>query len=196
MINDPITIRIENAAMNLMIEKGYSLTTTKEIAKRANVNECTLFRKFAGKKDIVLQAMRRPEWNPDLKESDFESYTGVLMNDLYDFAMTYMTKVTPDMVMLSIGLRCPELFSETSKGIMNVPKTFKEGIMKYFKDMIALKKISTDNDIEALTAGFISMTFGYIFFQASFGNQLFTLSKEEYIKQNVKVFVQGIITKS
>ena len=40
--------------MRLVREKGYTATTTKEIAQVAGVNECTLFRKFGSKKDIVL----------------------------------------------------------------------------------------------------------------------------------------------
>ena len=50
---------IIDAAMELVVERGYTATTTKDIAKRAGVNECTIFRKFKGKKEIVLQAMEQ-----------------------------------------------------------------------------------------------------------------------------------------
>lgn len=63
--------KIIQATMNLIMEKGYGGTTTKDIAKQAGINECTIFRKFKGKKDIVLSAMTLPEWNPQLKEEDF-----------------------------------------------------------------------------------------------------------------------------
>ena len=43
--------KILNATMSLIMEKGYTATTTKDIAKRAEVNECTIFRKFKGKKE-------------------------------------------------------------------------------------------------------------------------------------------------
>ena len=46
--------RIMNAAIELIKEKGYSATTTKDIANLAKVNECTIFRKFKSKKDIIL----------------------------------------------------------------------------------------------------------------------------------------------
>ncbi len=58
---------IIDAAMELVVERGYTATTTKDIAKRAGVNECTIFRKFKGKKEIVLQAMGQKDgiriWN-------------------------------------------------------------------------------------------------------------------------------------
>ena len=34
---------IIDAAMELVVERGYTATTTKDIAKRAGVNECTIF---------------------------------------------------------------------------------------------------------------------------------------------------------
>ena len=80
--------KIMNAAMELIMEKGYGSATTREIAVRAGVNECTLFRKFAGKKDIVLSAMTLPRWNPQLKESDFR-WTGDLTEDLTNFSRVY-----------------------------------------------------------------------------------------------------------
>ena len=41
--------RIIDATMNLIMDRGYSQTTTKDIASKAGVNECTIFRKFKGK---------------------------------------------------------------------------------------------------------------------------------------------------
>lgn len=72
---DETQSKILNATMQLIMEKGYTATTTKDIARVAGVNECTIFRKFQGKKDIVVAAMSLPEWNPGLSESDF-LYTG------------------------------------------------------------------------------------------------------------------------
>ena len=51
---DKTQIRIIDATMRLIIEKGYSKTTTKNIAAIAGVNESTIFRRFREKKEIVL----------------------------------------------------------------------------------------------------------------------------------------------
>ena len=47
--------KIIDAAMELIMEIGYTAATTKDIARRAGVNECTIFRKFGEKKEIVLR---------------------------------------------------------------------------------------------------------------------------------------------
>lgn len=182
--------KILNAAMMLITEKGYTATTTKDIAKKAGVNECTIFRKFKGKKEIVAAAMSLPEWNPCLKESDF-GYTGDLAKDLCSFAEVYLKKVTPKMVKISLGLRSPDLYEMTRDGIREIPDTFKKVLVKYFTEMQKQNKIQTD-DIESLAIAFLAMNFGYVFFKASFGDELTELQTKEYIESSVSHFVNGI----
>lgn len=176
--------------MELIKEKGYSLTTTKEIALKAGINECTIFRKFNSKKDIVLEAMKLSKWNPNLSESDF-AYIGDLKKDLIGFLKIYMQKVTPEMVKLSIGLRTPELYEYTADGIIKVPQVFKNVLIKYFKEMSEKGKLKYKNT-EILAMTFISIAFGFVFLDASFGNKLTDLSKKEYIKNSVTIFIDGI----
>lgn len=179
--------KIIDATMNLIMEKGYSLTTTKDIAKNAGVNECTIFRRFTSKKEIVLAAMELSEWNPSIKESDFKTI-GNIREDLISFSATYMKKVTPQMVKISIGLRTPELAAETSKGILKVPMTFKKVLLKYFDENISSEKV----DHECLAMQFLAMNFGFVFFKASFDNQLTQMEEKAYIINSVDVFLNGI----
>ena len=53
---DETSQKIIDAAMTLVRDKGYVATTTKEIARIAGVNECTLFRKFESKKEFAVNA--------------------------------------------------------------------------------------------------------------------------------------------
>lgn len=176
--------------MTLIIEKGYSGATTKNIAKLAGVNESTIFRRFDGKKEIVTAAMELPKWNPDLSESDFVSH-GNLEEDLLSFSRVYMSKVTPQMVRVSMGLRSAELEEAALPGIMKVPMVFKNVLVNYFTQMIADGKMR-DCDVESVSLQFIAMNFGFVFLDASFGDKLVDVSKEEYIKNSVCVFVSGI----
>ena len=189
---DETQLRIIDATMTLIIDKGYSGATTKDIAKVAGVNESTIFRRFNGKKEIVLAAMELPKWNPGLEESDFV-YDGDLKKDLISFASTYMKKVTPQMIKISIGLRAAELEGVATPGIMKVPLVFKNVLMKYFKQMIASGKMR-DCDVESVSLQCIAMNFGFVFLDSSFGNKLIGVSKEDYIENSVENFVNGIIS--
>jgi len=182
--------KILNATMSLVMEKGYTATTTKDIAKRAEVNECTIFRKFKGKKEIIIAAMTLPEWNPCLREEDF-TYTGELISDLCSFSEVYLRKVTPKMVKISMGLRSPDLYELTKNGIMEIPDTFKRVLVNYFTKMRELNKLQAD-DIESLAVAFLAMNFGFVFFKASFGDELTKLQINEYIDSSVRHFVNGI----
>ena len=189
---DETQLRIIDATMTLIVDKGYSGATTKDIAKVAGVNESTIFRRFNGKKEIVLAAMELPKWNPGLEESDFV-YEGDLKKDLISFASTYMKKVTPQMVKISIGLRAAEFEGVATPGIMKVPLVFKNVLMKYFKQMIASGKMR-DCDVESVSLQFIAMNFGFVFLDSSFGNKLIGVSKKDYIENSVENFVNGIIS--
>lgn len=190
---DDTSLKIQNAMMELIMKKGYSATTTKDIASLAGVNECTIFRKFKGKKDIVLQAMKQKKWHPDLRSEDFNNRTGNLEEDLIRFSKIYMAKVTPEFVKISIGLRSPELMRDTAEGIMAIPMTYKKELKRYLCDMMEHGKIQKNDDIEALAVMFLAMNFGFIFFRASFDDRLSSVNEETYISNSVKTFIKGIL---
>ena len=197
---DETQIKIIDATMTIIVEKGYSGTTTKNIAKLAGVNECTIFRKFDGKKEIILAAMSLPKWNPGLSEKDF-AYAGIPEEDLVSFSRTYMTKVTPQMVKISIGLRSAELEGIALPEIMKIPEVFKNVLKQYFTEMIEKGKLKNCDvesaalqncDVESAALQFISMNFGFVFLNASFGNKLIGISGDEYIRNSVNVFLKGM----
>lgn len=49
--------QILDAAMTVFVEKGFTGSTTVEIAKAANVSEVTLFRYFSSKQEIFLEGI-------------------------------------------------------------------------------------------------------------------------------------------
>ncbi|MDE7434281.1 MAG: TetR/AcrR family transcriptional regulator [Lachnospiraceae bacterium] len=182
--------KIIHATMELVMERGYTATTTKDIASRAGINECTIFRKFKGKKEIILSAMTLPEWNPCLRKEDF-SYCGELEKDLLSFSRVYMRKVTPEMVKISMGLRTPELFPDTADKILEIPRVFKEVLTDYFQEMYE-KGMLASNHVESMAMTVLSMNFGFVFLRASFGGKLTELEQEQYITDSVRMFVSGI----
>ena len=177
--------------MTLVRDKGYVATTTKEIAKVAGVNECTLFRKFESKKDIVLQGANQAGWRANVVPEIFENVTWDLQADLEMFMRAYIDRMTPDFVNLSIGLRAPQLYEETKQLIMKVPQAFLMTFTDYLNKMCEMGKIP-EKDFKALALTVFSATFGYTFLNASFGKELTDIEKDEYIKESVEMFVKGI----
>ncbi len=188
---DETSQKIIDAAMMLVRDNGYVATTTKAIAKAAGVNECTLFRKFKNKKDIVLQGVSQAGWRANITPEIFENVQWDLQADIEMFMKAYMDRMTPDFVNLSIGLRAPQLYEETSALIMKVPQAFLSSFTQYLNKMSDLGKIPKA-DFDALALAVFSSTFGYAFLNASFGNELSKVDKEEYIKSSVQMFIKGL----
>lgn len=188
---DETSQKIIDAAMSLIRDKGYVATTTKDIARTAGVNECTLFRKFKNKKDIVLSGVEQEKWRANLTPEIFTDVKWELQPDLEMFMEKYMEKITPDFVNLSIGLRAPQIYEETAPLVMKVPQAFLSSLIRYFEEMEQRGKVP-HLDFESLALTIFSSTFGYTFLSASFDKNLSGVSKEQYIKQSVATFIQGI----
>lgn len=188
---DTTSQKIIDATMSLIRDKGYVATTTKDIAQAAGVNECTLFRKFKNKKDIVLSGMNQEKWRGDLTPAAFEHVTWDLRTDLEMFMTAYMRRITPDFVNLSIGLRAPQIYEETAPMILKIPQAFVSSLVQYFEAMEARGRLPL-LDFSALAMTIFSSTFGYTFLKASFNDKLSALSQEDYIKKSVALFLEGI----
>lgn len=188
---DETSQKIVDAAMTLIRDKGYVATTTKEIARVAGVNECTLFRKFKNKKDIVLQGVNQAQWRANVTPEIFENVKWDLQADIEMFMRAYMDRMTPDFVNLSIGLRAPQLYEETASLIMKVPQAFLSSFTEYLKKMYEKGKIPKA-DFEVLAMTVFSSTFGFTFLSASFGNELSKVEKDEYIESSVQMFIKGL----
>ncbi|MBD5556476.1 MAG: TetR/AcrR family transcriptional regulator [Roseburia sp.] len=188
---DETSQKIIDATMSLIRDKGYVATTTKDIARLAGVNECTLFRKFENKKDIVLQGVAQEKWRANVTPDIFQNVQWELEPDLEMFMNAYMDRITPDFVNLSIGLRAPQLYDETASMIMKVPQAFISSLTEYFQKMEELGKIA-HFDFESLAMTVFSSTFGYTFLSASFEQKLAKTDREEFVKSSVKIFVDGI----
>lgn len=188
---DDTSQKIIDATMALIRDKGYVATTTKDIAHLASVNECTLFRKFKNKKDIVLSGIAQEKWRANITPELFQNVVWELQPDLEMFMTAYMDRITPDFVNLSIGLRAPQLYDETAPMIMKVPQAFISSLIEYFEKMEQLGKIG-HMDFESLAMTIFSSTFGYTFLKSSFHQELTSLDREQFIKNSVAVFLNGI----
>lgn len=188
---DDTSQKIIDAMMTLIRDKGYLATTTKDIARVAGVNECTLFRKFANKKDIVLRGIEQEKWRANVTSEIFNDVVWDLQQDLEMFMTAYLQRMTADFVHLSIGLRAPQLYEETAPFIMQIPQAFVSSLVAYFEEMETKGKVRHD-DFQYWATTIFSSAFGYTFLKASFGEKLDQTTQEAYIKKSVTLFVEGI----
>ncbi|ERI70446.1 transcriptional regulator, TetR family [Clostridium sp. KLE 1755] len=188
---DETSQKIIDATMTLIRDKGYVATTTKDIAKLAGVNECTLFRKFGSKKDIALTGIGQEKWRGNISRDIFQDVVWELQPDLEMFMRAYMERITPDFVNLSIGLRAPQLYEEAAPYIMKVPQAFLSALTEYFQEMHRKGKLPS-LDFPSLAMTIFSATFGFTFLKASFEQKLSPEDKDGFIRKSVELFISGI----
>ena len=138
---DDTSQKIIDVTMELIKKKGYVATTTKDIASQSHINECTIFRKFKGKKEIVLSGMEQEKWRANVSADIFQDVKWELQSDLEMFMRNYLERVTPEFVSLSIGLRAPQIYEDTMPYIMKIPEAFLRTLVMYFESMHVKGKI-------------------------------------------------------
>ena len=101
VVNDAAVFQ---AAIRLVVEKGYAGATTKSIADAARISEVTLFRKYGSKAELIKKAVTAA-----VEASDFISaarYTGDVAADLLRIVRAYQDLADKS------GQFFPVLFSE------------------------------------------------------------------------------------
>ncbi|MCO5182718.1 MAG: TetR/AcrR family transcriptional regulator [Anaerolineae bacterium] len=119
------------ATIELLLAKGYAGATTKMIARKAHVNEVTLFRKYGSKAQLVAAALAHER---DQMAVDSVDYTGDVSADLMHMVELYHS-ATPrqsQMMLLIVSdmARYPEL-RETIQIPFEMVATFSQIIMRY-----------------------------------------------------------------
>ena len=183
--------KIAQATYKLIVERGYTRTTTKDIAKLAGVSEVTIFRKFQGKQEILEYILQQVLDIPELNLNILNQCVWDLKVDLKMFSKMYFKYVTPDYMKLIIGTREPELSTKIKEQALAIPKSFKTLLIQYFTLMHEKGKLNSSN-FELLTMMYFSINFGFIFLKVSFGKEIVGLTDEVYIEQSIETFVQGL----
>jgi AcrR family transcriptional regulator len=82
--------QILEAALDMIVQRGYSGATTREIAAAAGINEVTLFRRFGSKEKLLHAAIEQEAEHFGAAEID---YTGDLEADLARIFRFYLELV-------------------------------------------------------------------------------------------------------
>lgn len=139
--------QIYEAALQAVIERGYSGATTKQIAEAANISEVTLFRKYGNKAELIRQAITAMTVQLDFASA--AQYTGDVTADLLRVVELYQGSAKKNgqfiyTIMSEIG-RNPDL-AEVIGAPMNMMRNIgqllaryqEEGILKVEPPMHAL----------------------------------------------------------
>lgn len=141
--------RIFETVINELAIKGYHMTTTKEIAIKADVNEATLFRKYGNKQELIKRSFEYLFSEAPLSRVE---YTGNLKADLQSILEAYMaTNNAMGDIMPIILLEIPrhrELKDVLGGAMKNIRKIM--DIIARYQEQGLLKVEPPENSVNAL----------------------------------------------
>lgn len=187
--------KILETSMKLFAEKGFSGTTTKEIAETAGVNQALIFRYFSTKRDLYGAIIKKKiEEEPGI-EKPLKEYKEA-KDDLLIFksiAMRMFDKCgnDPDFIRLLHysaleGHELSDMFFDTYVEYVNML------LSEYIRERVSEGVFQKVNPILAAQA-FIGMVINYIIVQELFGGKKKKRVKQEEVAEVfVKIFLDGM----
>ncbi|PFW59698.1 TetR family transcriptional regulator [Bacillus cereus] len=183
--------RIIEAFLELFRTHGYKGTTTRSISELAGVNEVTIFRNFGSKKNIMEKAVESLSRGMELNQLMPGEMTWNLEDDLLSIAEGYLAYIEKLKDLILISFQEAEMFPELKEKIALIPKQLKDNLVSYFIEMREKGKL-IETDMEAQAMNFIWMNFGYFLSNSRFGDNLFSNSKEIFLKHSIQLFSRGL----
>ena len=181
------------ASIDLMAEKGYDGTTTKEIAVAAGVNEVTLFRHFGTKQKLLEAAFNRYHYAEEMTKLFNDHLTGDLHADLLMISRAYHKIMNRNRKLIFIAQKgSSNLPDEVYQEAGRHPQHLKNLLAKYLTAMAEQGKVVTSNpELQALS--FMWMNYGaFISSNLNAKEAVPEDSLDEFIKESVRLFARAL----
>lgn len=180
------------AAIDIMSEKGYDGTTTKEIAQAAGVNEVTLFRHFGTKQKLLEAAFSRFHYAEEMTRLFQESLQGDLYEDLLLIGRTYHRIMSRNRKLLFIANKGSSVLpEEVYQEAGRHPKHLKSLLVNYLKSMEEQGKVATSNaEMQALS--FMWMNYGAFFTNFNASGVSAEEALEPFIQESARIFARAL----
>lgn len=183
--------KILNAFKQLLIENGYTKTTTRKIASLAGVNELTIFKNFKDKEGLLNAAVN--DYLHDVDEiTSSITLSGNVETDLIMLSRRYQNFINDHQAIVLAGFREAFEIPSLNISVQKIPLYFKHFLMAYFKKMQTAGVIKQHLDVEAQAMSFIWLNFGYFLTRQRFSNPEISFDLTYFLQNNIKSFVNGL----
>lgn len=194
----PKHMQIVEAAIELIAEKGYSATSTSEIAKRAGVAEGTIFRHYRTKKELLISIVNpviaqffAPIFAENFVEEVFrESYSG-MENFLFHFIQNRFAFIQANVPLIKIMLQESAFHPEIQGAYKKVflEKVYPEinQTLDFFKAKGEIREIDNETIIRMMAPTIIGFLMTRFLIQPDK-----VWDDEKAIKQTIEYIMQGL----
>lgn len=184
--------KIINAAFQLFSTKGYLGTTTKEIAKLANVSEVTVFRHFKTKENIFDAVIQTKSFLSNLKslipKISSLSLKDALIEIALEYTKTLISKKGAIKIFFSEVDRYPNRIRESHNALV-------DEMDRILTDFLMSKLSKYDEeDLKTITKMFWFIIFGYFLENEIIKNESLDLNTLRSVyEKKIVFFLKGIL---
>jgi TetR/AcrR family transcriptional regulator, mexJK operon transcriptional repressor len=181
------------AAIELMADKGYDSTSTKEIAAAAGVNEVTLFRHFGTKQKLLETAFHRFHYADEMTKLFSEGLTYELHADLLAISRAYHRIMNRNRRLIHIALKgggnLPETIREEAR---RHPGQLKQLLTRYLTVMAAQHKVLPSEQHEQQALSFMWMNYGAFVTGLNAHEEQPEEALQAFIEESVRIFARAL----
>jgi AcrR family transcriptional regulator len=187
--------RIIAAALGLFGRVGYTQATTRAIAKRAGVNEVTVFRHFGSKKGLLAACIEAH--NASGFAATFElGLTGDYPQDILHMAKLQVQDTTSSLALLSLLVCDARHVPELRQAMLAGSRGNLTRLSAYFQRQIDRGVVRSGLSAAVLASAFDSLFSSNLIFEYLFQGSLSPeLSSEAVMRPLVELFVRGTWSK-
>jgi TetR/AcrR family transcriptional regulator, mexJK operon transcriptional repressor len=181
------------AAIELMADKGYDSTSTKEIAAAAGVNEVTLFRHFGTKQKLLEAAFHRFHYADEMTKLFSEGLTYELHDDLLAISRAYHRIMNRNRRLIHIALKgggnLPETIREEAR---RHPGQLKQLLTRYLTVMAEQHKVLPSERHEQQALSFMWMNYGAFVTGLNAHEEQPEEALQAFIEESVRIFARAL----
>lgn len=180
------------AAFEVFSKKGYKATTTKELAKKAGVNEVTLFRIFKNKENLYREMLNYYA-NIDFISTQIHlEVTGDAHTDLRNFLKAVIQPIPMRNKIIKLIMMDAHSNPIVKKKLNEFPRALYYFFAEYLKTVLP-RKYTRDVDIDIASLILLSYLLRYSILDSMIGKDPFNADDEKNIEKFLDIFLYGIL---
>ena len=188
-------LKLLEATLELISEKGYLGATTREIARRAGVSELTLFRKFEKKEKLFEEVLKTQTFLPLLRETVIEVEDLEPAEALETIGIRYLQTLKERKMFVKIVLSEFNTYPEKVRNVqMQFVREMEGTLQGYLEELQKSGKLRAVS-LEAAARTFLRMLFSFFILEEIIKDQNIsgkTLKKT--VREVVDIFMYGIVS--
>lgn len=183
---------IIQAAYALFSRKGFSNTTTREIAESAQVNELTLFRHFQNKTNILTQVIgtyvttqKIERLLAKLDQMEFEE-------GFHAFARMLLAELEEKYPMIRLMIIEATANPELKSAVGPITVKLREKLVSHLQRGVTEGRVREDLDLDLVAQSFLWIFLSYVITRSDVGQQFCPYPPEDVAQASTEIFLKGL----